>query len=168
MKFKFDNRLFQRGQTWRECLESWGVNRQDLLLRSKSGRPLQQTSQKLTALPEGSRIAVYYGQWSVDSVKTLPHLGKTLETSPKVTCRFFCEEVFYPMMNEPFGRKVPKLLLLDGQGWVINTWGPRPKAITEEMRNSQLKGTRLDDWLLGYDEQTYLEKLDPSMAALFD
>ena len=161
--FHFDNRLFQRGQTWEECIESWEYKRDTFLHNVREGRTLKSTAKLLLKLPNHTRIAVYYSNAMLDSLKALPMLGNTFAQDPHIVTRYFCGEHFFPILYEVLGRKMPQVLFLTRSGASRPVWGPRPETVTAQLSHQE-DGMKSDDWLQSYDMDRFQKELDQSLA----
>ncbi len=159
----FDHRFFQRGQTRRECLESWGPERDAVLRKTAEGAVLEETLDHLLRFPRGTRLVVFYNPWSVDSVKTMPFIFNTLARADGIVARFFNADVFHQVFSPCFGRTSPRLFLLDTAGEVWRGWGPRPSNITKHLKLFKT-GVEKDNWLRNLEDSQFLKSLDPSIA----
>lgn len=165
MTLCFDQKLFQRGQTWNECLEAWSHERAYFLARIEEAQPLPKLTQSLQALPEGCRVVVYYNQYRTDARKFLPTLGKSLSAIPHIYCRYFDADVFFPLLNPLFGRCLPCVAMLDENGRVMSTWGPRPKTVTQELEKHEQ--AEQVPWLLSYDQDRFHELAETELISAF-
>jgi len=164
----FDNQFYQRGQTWRECLEAWEPEREDFLRRVQRRPVLQSAVTRLSEFPRGARLAVYYSQRTLDSRLALPAIGATLQQATHVETRYFCDAFFFPALYESLGRKAPQILVRSESGMFHPSWGPRPEALTHELARfqDQQPGADPDAWLLGFDPARLHALLDESLAQL--
>ena len=165
--FQFNDRFFQRGQTWRECLETWEPERDAFLRRSSQKPLLQKTLSELVHNHKGARFGVLYHFASIDSALALPAIGATFTRVEHLEVRFFNMSFFFPALNPHFGRKVPQVLALDTKGFCSSQWGPRPEEIESaiHLETTELNGRELDDRLRRIPQQDYLATLD---RALFE
>ena len=161
-QLQFDDRLFQRGQTWHECLQAWLSERADFLNKVLEKNAMEKTIEKLRCLPRGTRIAVFYSLWTLDSAKSLPFIGPSLEKVPQLEVRYFSQELFFTITYGILGRQAPRILLLDEDGKIKRSWGPRPPKITEELQG--LSASEVDERLLQYQEAQFLDALDHSVV----
>lgn len=166
--FKIDDRLFERGQTWNECVEDWTYQRA-LFLKSVSVKnALTRTSVLLKRIGHG-RLALIYGEASLDSLIALPYLGKTLDAFPGIQARFFRFELFFPVLFPGLGRRVPRLLSLDGNGAATAIWGPRPETMTQEL--SQVPDGRSRDFDIRFMQmvrRSYPKALDDALVSALE
>jgi len=163
--FQFNDRFFQRGQTWRECLETWEPER-DAFLRSASQKPLlQKTLSELVHNHKGARFGVLYHFASIDSALALPAIGATFTRVEHLEVRFFNMSFFFPALNPHFGRKVPQVLALNDHGHCQHQWGPRPPEVAAILQTGdEMLGRELDHKLRRIPRQDYLAALDRSLS----
>lgn len=157
--FQLSNKLFQKGQTWHECVESWQGRRRLFLERLDQASQLRQTSGILASHVGESRLAVYFSQWSTDALMALPFIGVTLSGQPHVQVRFFSSEFYFPLLHEALGRCTPLLLLLAPNGEAYEVWSQRP----EEMQLQDCKQS-VEAFLLDYSLERYGALLDAHIA----
>lgn len=163
LDFKIDERLFQRGQMWRECVEEW-LSHRNTFLQSVQEPPLLEKTLKVLNKHSTRRFAMIYSINSLDSVLSLPFVGATFHTSRHVT-RFFSFEYFFPVFNDQLGRGYPRLLSLDRNGSVKYVWGPRPESVTEHIAKQVARGKSCDHALTEYARDAYPSELDDSLSA---
>jgi len=162
--FRFDDRFFQRGQTWRECLETWEPQRDSFLRFATQKTLLQKTLSALVHNQRGRRFAVLYHFASTDSELSLPAIGASFTRVDHIEVRFFNMAYFFPALHPHFGRLVPKVLALDPEGCAIQQWGPRPPEIDAILPETHPDLRReIDAQLRSYPRQDYLEALDRSL-----
>ncbi|CAM2065424.1 Thioredoxin [Sulfidibacter corallicola] len=168
MTFCFDDKLFQRGQTWRECVMAWQTHRETFLDQLQQTTRLPKTSRKLTGFSPGTRMVVYYSIYKLDSWMSLPILGPVFGAQEHLEVRFHCAEHFFPVLGEPLGRCSPLVLLLDGEGSVVARWGPRPASVTKALEQmSNRAASDRDRWLARLDSVRFAGLLDEELAFFF-
>lgn len=155
--FHFDDRLFQRGRTWQECLESWDHNRDLFLTRVAEVEPLPKTITALNQVTRPQRLAIIFQTWRLDSLMCLPVIGKTLSQANHLTVRYFDKQAFFSLFYN-LGRQVPKLLKLADNGQASFLWGPRPKQVSEQLHELQV--SEREAW--------YTEMKDDLLHSLID
>lgn len=129
MSLVFDRQLYQRGQTWQECRESWRIGAADFLERVVAAPDLPLASAALAAWPRHCRLALYHDEVTLDSRVLTPLMGAGLSRCPRVSLRLFQQDFFFPLFHRDLGRDLPRLLILDDAGHVPAMWGPRPAAL---------------------------------------
>ncbi|CAM2009223.1 hypothetical protein [Acanthopleuribacter pedis] len=164
MTFCFDNKLFQRGQTWQECLASWQTHRLTFLDKIANAPQLTKTSDQLAKLPPYTRFAVYYSNYKLDTWLSLPIIGGSLAAFDHLEVRFHCAEYFFPVMGRTLGRKTPLLMLLDQQGTIRDQWGPRPASVSKALEQMQNRAASdRDRWLVHLDPTRFAALLDEEL-----
>ena len=165
--WNMNHRLFQRGQTWLECRESWTFQRDYFLKKTLEQPQLATASEAYKKMKADKRILVYYSWWALDSLKSLPVIGNTLALNPQIEVRYFRAEVYVPVLYAHLGRKAPQIVLLN-DGEVDAVWGPRPELMTRELKEQrQDPQVNIDQWFWTYNEDRYLSLLDESLSAWF-
>lgn len=162
--FQFSDRFFQRGQTWRECLETWEPERDAFLRRASQKSLLQKSLSALVHHHKGRRFVVLYHFASTDSALSLPALGATFTRVDHIEVRFFNMAYFFPMLYPNFGRVVPQVLALNAEGFCSQKWGPRPASLDELLDIQTPEWRReVDHKLRSYPVNQFLEELDQSL-----
>lgn len=67
--------------------------------------------------------------WCGDAAQILPLLNKLAEASPNIELRLVLRDENLELMDTFLtncGRSIPKLIMLNSDGEVVGTWGPRP------------------------------------------
>lgn len=166
--FRFDHKLFQRGQTWRECMESWSFRRNLFLERALQDFSLPKLEAAVAASP-GSRIAVLFHPKTLDAMKTVPILGNVLGRIPGGEPRFFALDIFFPVFSQPFGRISPRVLLLQEDGRAGSSWGPRPEEVTRQLLaiSTESGHDERDRLLWDFSDAAFCALLDDSLASMF-
>lgn len=164
MTFCFDNKLFQRGQTWQECLASWQTHRLTFLDKIAKAPKLTKTSERLAHLPPQTRFSIYYSNYKLDTWLSLPIIGVTLAAFPLLEVRFHCAEYFFPILGQTLGRQTPLLMMLDGQGRIARQWGPRPASVSKALEQMQNRAASdRDRWLVHLDPTRFAALLDEEL-----
>lgn len=158
----FHDKLFQRGQTWQECLESWPYHRDLLLKEAHLAKPLEKTRALIEASNIQGKWLLIYSVRSTDSVMALPFIALTWPESPTNYLRLFCYEYFFPAFEHLPNRAWPALHVLQHKRPRF-VWGPRPKAVNEAI-SGDTQGKSIDKALLNFDREQYRQALDQEMA----
>lgn len=161
----FSDKLFQRGQTWDECLGCWVFERKAFLGKVARRPLLPSTAKRLSRLARGARMAVYYSDGGLDSFRALPAIGTTLAGQGHLEVRYFCMEIFLPIFRKPLGRKTPLILMVDEHGDHRARWGPRAEPLRRalEALNHPTASER-DLWLMEFDDNEFDMLTDRSIA----
>lgn len=72
--------------------------------------------------------------WCGDAAQVLPVLHKIADYSNKITMKVVCRDENEELMNEFLtngSKSIPKIIIVDEENTVINSWGPRPSIATQ-------------------------------------
>ena len=85
--------------------------------------------------------------WCGDAAQTLPVISKIANESDLITLKIIFRDEHEELMNQFLtngGKSIPKLLVLNSQNKVLNTWGPRPNTATKMVQDYKNKYGQLD------------------------
>ena len=85
--------------------------------------------------------------WCGDAAQTLPVINKIANESDLITLKIIFRDEHEELMNHFLtngGKSIPKLLVLNSQNKVLNTWGPRPNTATKMVQDYKNKYGQLD------------------------
>lgn len=85
--------------------------------------------------------------WCGDAAQTLPVINKIANESDLITLKIIFRDEHEELMNHFLtngGKSIPKLLVLNSQDKVLNTWGPRPNTATKMVQDYKNKYGQLD------------------------
>lgn len=102
---------------------------------------LQQLKKKYTFL-------VISEGWCGDAAQILPILNKVAEGSQHIDLKIVLRDENEELMNQFLtngGKSIPKVIILDEEKNVINSWGPRPLIATKMVVDYKEKHGVLDD-----------------------
>lgn len=88
-----------------------------------------ESTKTVTALVGKYTWLVLTESWCGDAAQILPLLNKMAELNANVDLRLVLRDEHSELMEEFLtngGRSIPKLIMLNEQGVVVGTWGPRP------------------------------------------
>jgi len=89
----------------------------------------KETQTSLNQLKDGYTFLVIAEGWCGDAAQVLPVLNKIAEASSKIDLKVVCRDENEPLM-EAFltngSKSIPKIIIVDKNQNVINSWGPRP------------------------------------------
>ena len=125
-EFTIDERLFQRGQTWSECQESWIPSRTAFLAAIKQATPLPGVTRDTGSEP--LRVCVYYNPFQAISSRLLPAIGVSFDRYG-IAARYFDEDIFFPRFYSHLGRVLPCIFTLDPSGRPAAIWRPDPAVL---------------------------------------
>lgn len=103
------NKLYQRGQTWSECLACWQSQREDLL------NTLEKMPSSTLQLPADLRFLVWFNPDVIS-----PQLCLLLKLfADNDRARFFSKHIFFAPLHGVFGRHDPALVALNASNLVL-------------------------------------------------
>ena len=80
--------------------------------------------------------------WCGDASQIIPVIEKMDQLNPLISHQLIFRDE-HPDIMEAFltdeSRSIPKLIILDEEGNVLNTWGPRPQALQERVMQEKIK-----------------------------
>ena len=85
--------------------------------------------------------------WCGDAAQTLPIINKIANESEQIDLKIVLRDENEELMNEFLtngGKSIPKLIALDKNNEVINSWGPRPTIATKMVQDYKEKHGKLD------------------------
>ena len=85
--------------------------------------------------------------WCGDAAQILPMLHKIAEASNKIDLKIVFRDENEALMNNFLtngSKSIPKIIILDNQQNVINSWGPRPSIATKMVLDFKEKNGQLD------------------------
>ncbi|WP_372793136.1 thioredoxin family protein [Lutibacter sp.] len=85
--------------------------------------------------------------WCGDAAQIVPILNKIAEASNKINLKIVFRDENEELMNEYLtngGKSIPKIIILDSENNVINSWGPRPSIATKMVLDYKEKNGSID------------------------
>jgi thiol-disulfide isomerase/thioredoxin len=85
--------------------------------------------------------------WCGDAAQTLPIINKIAKESDLITLKIIFRDEHEELMSHFLtngGKSIPKLLILNSENKVLNTWGPRPNIATKMVQDYKNKHGKLD------------------------
>ena len=85
--------------------------------------------------------------WCGDAAQTLPIINKIAKESDLITLKIIFRDEHEELMNYFLtngGKSIPKLLVLNSENDVLNTWGPRPNIATKMVQDYKNTHGQLD------------------------
>ena len=85
--------------------------------------------------------------WCGDAAQTLPVINKIANDIDLITLKIIFRDEHEELMNYFLtngGKSIPKLLVLNSENEVLNTWGPRPDKATKMVQDYKNKHGQLD------------------------
>ena len=85
--------------------------------------------------------------WCGDAAQTLPILNKIAETSENINLKIVLRDENEDLMNMFLtngSKSIPKVIILNEDNNVLNTWGPRPQVATQMVTDYKAKHGVID------------------------
>ena len=85
--------------------------------------------------------------WCGDAAQTLPIINKIADESDLITLKIIFRDEHEELMSHFLtngGKSIPKLLVLNSENDVLNTWGPRPNIATKMVQDYKNTHGQLD------------------------
>jgi hypothetical protein len=85
--------------------------------------------------------------WCGDAAQTLPVISKIADESDLITLKIIFRDEHEQLMSQFLtngGKSIPKLLVLNSENKVLDTWGPRPNTATKMVQDYKNKYGQLD------------------------
>ncbi|WP_298884559.1 thioredoxin family protein [uncultured Polaribacter sp.] len=123
------------GHTQSEALTGYSLlNDRRMKRLDKTIKISEQTVTAINTLKEPQTWLVIAEGWCGDAAQNLPVINKISETSDLINFRVVLRDDNDDLMNlflTNGGKSIPKLIALDKDNNVIDTWGPRPTVATK-------------------------------------
>ena len=123
------------GHTQSEALTGYSLlNDRRMKRLDKTIKISEQTVAAINTLKEPQTWLVIAEGWCGDAAQNLPVINKISETSDLINFRVVLRDDNDDLMNlflTNGGKSIPKLIALDKDNNVIDTWGPRPTVATK-------------------------------------
>lgn len=113
----------------------------------KTIRLSEETIAKAKDVQEPVTWLVLTEGWCGDAAQTLPVINKIADESEKIDLKIVLRDENEDLMNEFLtngGKSIPKLIALDKNNQVIDSWGPRPSIPTQMVADYKAKHGALD------------------------
>ncbi|MEE4001658.1 thioredoxin family protein [Tenacibaculum sp. FZY0031] len=107
----------------------------------------EETLAKIKDVKEPQTWLVLTEGWCGDAAQNLPVINKVAEENPNINLKLVLRDENLELMDEFLtngGRSIPKLIALNKENEVINTWGPRPTIATKMVVDYKEKHGSLD------------------------
>lgn len=120
-----------------KMIEYTKLNEQRMNKWDKITRITPELDEKIKTLHTKQRWLVLTEAWCGDAAQNLPVIHKIAELSPNVELRLLLRDENLDVMDAYLtngGRSIPKLIILDEALAPKNTWGPRPAAVQEILK----------------------------------
>lgn len=139
--------------------KSTGPNQSDSLLNysmlnDKRMNRLDKTSKlKEETISEVKKVSapqtwlVLTESWCGDAAQTLPVINKIADLNPNIDLKIVLRDENEALMDQFLtngGRSIPKLIAIDDNNEVLNSWGPRPSIATKMVNDYKSEHGQLD------------------------
>ena len=107
----------------------------------------EETVTEIQKIKEPQTWLVITEGWCGDAAQNLPVISKIAETNNQVQLKLVLRDEHEDLMDlflTNGGKSIPKLVVLDKDNNVINTWGPRPTVATKMVADYKAKHGALD------------------------
>ena len=107
----------------------------------------KETIAKIKDVKEPQTWLVLTEGWCGDAAQNIPVIHKIAAENPNINFKLVLRDENLELMDEFLtngGRSIPKLIALNKENEVINTWGPRPTVATQMVADYKAKKGSLD------------------------
>ena len=107
----------------------------------------EETISEIQKFDEPQTWLVITEGWCGDAAQNLPVINKMAALNKKINLKLVLRDENLELMDlflTNGGRSIPKLIALDKENNVINTWGPRPEVATKMVTDYKAKNGSLD------------------------
>jgi hypothetical protein len=104
----------------------------------KTVKPSEEAQMVTASLGEKVTWLLITESWCGDAAHIVPVINKVAELSPNINLRIVLRDDNEDLMDAFLtngGRAIPKLIMLDSEMNVINTFGPRPSTATQMVQD---------------------------------
>jgi hypothetical protein len=108
----------------------------------------EETQTALNQLKSNITFLVLAEGWCGDAAQILPVLNKITEASSKIEMKIVCRDENEELMDNYLtngSKSIPKVIIVDENYDVINSWGPRPLIATQMVQDYKAKNGVIDD-----------------------
>ena len=107
----------------------------------------EETIAKIKDVKEPQTWLVLTEGWCGDAAQNIPVIHKIAAENPNINFKLVLRDENLELMDAFLtngGRSIPKLIVLNEEKEVINTWGPRPTTATQMVADYKAKNGSLD------------------------
>ncbi|MFZ3275211.1 MAG: thioredoxin family protein [Lutibacter sp.] len=107
-----------------------------------------ETQNSLDNLNKGFTFLVIAEGWCGDAAQILPIINKVSEASPKIDFKIVLRDENEDLMNQYLtngSKSIPKVLILDHENNVLDSWGPRPSVASKMVVDYKAQNGSLDE-----------------------
>ena len=123
------------------------LNNQRMHRLDKTVRLSKETMASIKNVKKPMTWLVLTEGWCGDAAQTLPVIHKIASQSDQIDLKIVLRDENEALMNEFLtngSKSIPKLIVLDENHEVVNSWGPRPKEPTQMVAKYKRKHGQLD------------------------
>ena len=106
-----------------------------------------ETTTKIKNLKTPQTWLVLTEGWCGDAAQNLPVINKLAELNTNINLKIVLRDDHLQLMDQFLtngGRSIPKLIMLDSENKVLNSWGPRPTIATKMVADYKEKNGSLN------------------------
>ena len=118
------------------------MNLQRMHRLDKTTHLLDETIESVKKINEKQTWLVITEGWCGDASQIIPVIEKMAELNPLIRHLMIFRDEHEDLMTAFLtdeSRSIPKLIILDDEGHVFHTWGPRPQALQERVMQEKIK-----------------------------
>jgi len=107
----------------------------------------EETQNSINELKNNFTFLVVAEGWCGDAAQIVPILNKIAETSSKINLKIVLRDENEALMNQFLtngSKSIPKIIIVDNQNNVVNSWGPRPSIATKMVLDYKEQNGSLD------------------------
>lgn len=136
------------GHTQSEALTGYSLlNDRRMKRLDKTIKIAEETVAEIQKIKEPQTWLVITEGWCGDAAQNLPVIHKIAETNTNIDLKLVLRDDHESLMDlflTNGGKAIPKLIALDKENNVIDTWGPRPTTATKMVADYKAKNGGLD------------------------
>ncbi|MEJ6674943.1 MAG: thioredoxin family protein [Polaribacter sp.] len=136
------------GMEQSEALTNYSLlNNKRMKRLDKTIKLSEETLQEFQKISEPKTWLVLTEGWCGDAAQSLPVLNKIAKSTDKIDLKVILRDENLPLMDlflTNGGRSIPKLIALDKDNNVIDSWGPRPTTASKMVADYKEKNGALD------------------------
>jgi len=113
----------------------------------KTLKTSEETKNSINELKNDFTFLVIAEGWCGDAAQIVPILNKIEEVSSKINLKIVLRDENEALMNQFLtngSKSIPKIIIVDNQNNVINSWGPRPSIATKMVLDYKEQNGSLD------------------------
>jgi thioredoxin-like negative regulator of GroEL len=107
----------------------------------------EETQISINNLKNSFTFLVIAEGWCGDAAQIVPILNKIAEASTKIDLKIVLRDENEALMNQFLtngSKSIPKIIIVNNENKVINSWGPRPSIATKMVLDYKAKNGNLD------------------------